>query len=77
MIKYYRYKSDKPNLKHGRVSASDLIIHKDEARKQRYINRQKIMKIGLNQVFILPFDGVNGCCVIYQQITARYIDIKN
>jgi hypothetical protein len=61
MIKYYPYKSDKPNKKYfiitndnkkvyfGQASASDFTIHKDEARKQRYINRHKIMKCGLNQ----------------------------
>ena len=53
MIKYYPYKSYKPNKKYyiitnnnkkvyfGQASASDFTIHKDEARKQRYINRHK------------------------------------
>ena len=53
MIKYYPYKSDKPNKKYyiitndkkkvycGQASASDFTIHKDEARKQLYINRHK------------------------------------
>ncbi len=53
MIKYYPYKSDKPNKKQyiitnnnkkvyfGQAGASDFTIHKDEARKQRYINRHK------------------------------------
>ena len=53
MIKYFPYKSDKPNKKYfiitkdnkkvyfGQASASDFTIHKDEARKQRYINRHK------------------------------------
>ncbi len=51
MKKYFPYKSDRPNKKYysstndnekvyfGQASASDLTIHKDEARKQRYINR--------------------------------------
>ena len=51
MIKYYPYKSDKPNKKYyvitnnnkkvyfGQAGASDFTIHKDEARKQRYIKR--------------------------------------
>ena len=51
MIKYYPYKSDKPNKKYyiitnnnkkvyfGDSNYSDYTIHKDEARKQRYINR--------------------------------------
>ena len=53
MIKYYPYKSDKPNKKcyiitnnnkkvyFGQAGASDFTLHKDEARKQRYINRHK------------------------------------
>jgi hypothetical protein len=53
MIKYYPYKSDKPTKKYyiitnenkkvyfGQAGASDFTIHKDEARKQRYINRHK------------------------------------
>ena len=53
MKKYFPYKSDKPNKKYyiitndnkkvyfGQASASDFTIHKDEARKQLYINRHK------------------------------------
>ena len=53
MIKYYPYKSDKPNKKYyiitnnnkkvyfGASGYSDFTIHKDEARKQRYINRHQ------------------------------------
>ena len=53
MQKYYPYKSDKPNKKYyiitnndekvyfGQAGASDFTLHKDEARKQRYINRHK------------------------------------
>ena len=53
MIKYYPYKSDKPSKKYwiitnenkkvyfGQAGASDFTIHKDEARKQLYINRHK------------------------------------
>ena len=53
MIKYFPYKSDKPTKKYyiitsnnkkiyfGQESASDFTIHKDEERKQRYINRHK------------------------------------
>jgi hypothetical protein len=51
MKKNYPYKSDKPNRKYyiitndnkkvyfGAVGYSDLTIHKDEARKLRYIKR--------------------------------------
>jgi len=54
MIKYYPYKSDKPNKKYyiitkdnkkvyfGAAGYTDFILSKnDEARKQRYINRHK------------------------------------
>ena len=53
MIKYYPYKSDKPNKKYyiitndnkkiyfGQASASDFLHHKNEQRKLRYINRHK------------------------------------
>ena len=51
MMKYYPYKSDKPGKKYyiitndnkkvyfGQAGASDMSIHKDEQRKQRYIKR--------------------------------------
>ena len=51
MLKYYPYKSDKPGKKYyiitndnkkvyfGQAGASDMSIHKDEQRKQRYIKR--------------------------------------
>ena len=53
MIKYYPYKSDKPDKKYyiitnsgrkvyfGQASASDFTLHKNEARKNLYINRHK------------------------------------
>jgi Tfp pilus assembly protein FimT len=53
MKKYFPYKSDRPDKKYfiitndnkkiyfGQSSASDFTLHKDEARKQRYINRHK------------------------------------
>ena len=53
MLKYHPYKSDKPNKKYyiitnndkkvyfGASGYSDFTIHKDEARKQRYLNRHK------------------------------------
>jgi hypothetical protein len=53
MLKYHPYKSDKPDKKYyiitnndkkvyfGQAGASDFTHHKDEARKQRYINRHK------------------------------------
>ena len=53
MIKYYPYKSDKTTKKYyiitnqnkkvyfGAAGYSDFPTHKDEARKQRYINRHK------------------------------------
>ena len=53
MIKYYPYKSDKPNKKYyiitnddkkvyfGAAGYSDFTLHKNEARKNLYINRHK------------------------------------
>ena len=53
MMKYKPYKSDKPDKKYyiitndnekvyfGAAGISDFTIHKDEARKQRYIDRHK------------------------------------
>jgi hypothetical protein len=53
MLKYYPYKSNKPDKKYyiitndnkkvyfGQAGASDMSIHKDEQRKQRYIDRHK------------------------------------
>ena len=54
MIKYYPYKSDKPNKKYYIITNNNKKVyfgqagyehfsdgHKDEARKQRYINRHK------------------------------------
>ena len=53
MKHYYPYKSDKPDKKYyiitsnnkkiyfGQANASDMTQHKDEERKQRYINRHK------------------------------------
>jgi DNA-binding PadR family transcriptional regulator len=73
MLKYYPYKSDKPDKKYyiitdngkkvyfGAAGMSDFTIHKDEARKQRYINRHKKMKIGLYRVRIPPVFGLTGC----------------
>ena len=53
MKKYFPYKSDRPDKKYyiitndnkkvyfGAAGMSDFTIHKDEERKQRYINRHK------------------------------------
>ena len=53
MLKYYPYKSDKPNKKYfiitkdnkkvyfGQAGASDFLQHGDEIRKMGYINRHK------------------------------------
>jgi hypothetical protein len=70
MIKYYPYKSDKPDKKYyiitnsdkkvyfGAAGMSDFTKHKDEARKQRYIDRHKKNEIGL--IKILPVFGPVG-----------------
>ena len=79
MIKYFPYKSDKPGKKYyiitnnnkkvyfGASGYSDFTIHKDEARKQRNLNRHKIMKYGLNLVLIPPVGGVLNICGHIQQ----------
>ncbi len=50
----------------GQASASDFTIHKDEARKQRYINRHNNGKFG-------PFLKVNGDDKFYK--IKYYVDI--
>ncbi len=77
MIKYCPHTSDKPNKKYyiitndyfGQAGYSDFTIHKDEARKQRYINRHKKMSlnIGINQELIHLHFGPYFCYGIYQQ----------
>ena len=39
--KYYIITKSGKTIKFGQASASDFTIHKDEARKQRYIDRHK------------------------------------
>ncbi len=47
--KYYLITNDYKKVYFGQASASDFTIHKDEQRRQRYINRHKIvMKTGQN-----------------------------
>ncbi len=65
---YYPYKSDRPDKKYyiitkdnkrvyfGQASASGFTIHKDEARKQRYINRhEKNASIFLRNLTLFKF----------------------
>ena len=88
MIKYYPYKSDKPNKKYyiitndnkkvyfGASGYSDFTIHKDEARKQRYLNRHRNnenwTKSGINTA------GWWSRWILWHlpTITASYQDIK-
>ena len=88
MIKYYPYKSDKPNKKYyiitndnkkvyfGASGYSDFTIHKDEARKQRYLNRHRNnenwTKSGINTA------GWWSCWILWHlpTISASYQDIK-
>ena len=89
MIKYNSYKSDKPEKKYyiitesgkkiyfGAAGYSDFTQHTDEARKQRYINRHKKMKIGLNQGLIPPGSGPVICFGTYQQLTQVMKILKN
>ena len=76
MIKYYPYKSDKPNKKYyiitndnkkvyfGAAGYSDFTIHKDEERKLRYIKRHN--NENWSKLIAQAFGRV-GCYGIYQQ----------
>ena len=78
MIKYKPFKSDKPDKKYyiitndnkkvyfGQAGASVFTLHKDEARKQRYINRHQ-NKFGQNLEQIPQGSGLVGCFGINQQ----------
>ncbi len=79
---YHPYKSDKPGKKYyistddnkkvyfGQASTSDFTIHKDEQRKQRYINRHKKMNLsfGINQELTLLHSGLGFCFGKNQQL---------
>ncbi len=87
MIKYYPYKSDKPNkniillqmiIKNlfGAAGYSDFTIHKDEERKLRYINRhnnENWTKSGINSA------GFWSRWLLWNlpTITASYQDISS
>ena len=89
MLKYYPYKSDKPEKKYyiitesgkkvyfGQAGASDFTQHKDEGRKQRYINRHKKTKIELNPELIAPGSGPVICSGTYQQLKQVMKILKN
>ena len=51
--------------------------HKDEARKQRYINRHKKMKIGLNQELTPLVGGPAIYFGTYQQLKQVMKILKN
>jgi hypothetical protein len=69
-IKYYIITNDNKIVYFGAAGYSDFTIHKDEARKQRYIDRHKNknLNIGINQelihlvfgIFIMAFTN-NNC----------------
>ncbi len=87
MIKYYPYKSDKPDKKYyiitndnkkvyfGAAGYSDFTIHKDEARKQRYINDRHKKKENWNDK---DSAGAWSRWLLWNlpTITASYQDIK-
>ena len=88
MKKYFPYKSDRPDKKYyiitndnkkvyfGQASASDFTLHKNEQRKQLYINRHKnnenLSKSGINSA------GFWSKHLLWNlpTITASYQDIK-
>ncbi len=91
MIKYYPYKSDKPNKKYYIITNDNKKVyfgaaghdqfssgHKDEARKQRYIDRHKKIeskywnKSGIDT----PSFGSRFLLWHLPTITASYQDIK-
>ena len=66
--KYYIITKSGKKIKFGAYNMSDFTHHKDEARKQRYINRHKKTKHGLNQGLIQEASGPAGCYGIYQTL---------
>ena len=89
MLKYYPYKSDKPDKKYfiitkdnkkvylGAAGMSDFTIHKDEERKQRYIYRhKKNEKQYWNKSGFLLWEKptINES---YQYIKNKYLKISN
>ncbi len=81
MLKYHPYKSDKPGKKYyiitesdgniylGASGYSDFTIHKDEHRKQRYIDRHKNnenwSKSGIDTLFHLFKTYILFCSYIW------------
>ena len=57
----------------GASMYSDYTIHKDEARRQRYISRhQKNQDFNKKAVYILPLFGLAGCYGIYQHCKIQF-----
>ena len=87
MIKYYPYKSDKPNKKYyiitnnnkkvyfGQAGASDFTIHKDEERKLRYIKRHNNENWNKSEINSAGFWS-RWLLWNLPTITASYQDIK-
>ena len=77
MIKYFPYKSDKPNKKYyiitndnkkvyfGASGYSDFTIHKHEARKQRYIDRQRGAGVPIFSTEIWAYSSYQFNCFIH------------
>jgi len=65
--KYYIITNSGRKIYFGAAGMSDFTHHKNEARKNLYINRHKKMKIGVNQVLIPQVSGLAGCFGISQQ----------
>ncbi len=59
--KYYIITDTGRKVSFGAKGYSDYTMHRDDDRKQRYINRHKKMKIGRNQELILRAFGVQIC----------------
>ncbi len=75
MLKYHPYKSDKQGILSqkqiyiyiGASGCSDFTIHKDEQRKQRYINRHKTKENWSKSGIHTAGFGLVGCFGMNQQ----------
>jgi hypothetical protein len=69
----FRLTPEKPEyiLSFGDNRYQDFTLHKDEKRKELYINRHKKMKTGINLVFILQGFGLNIFSGLNQQFNLQ------
>jgi hypothetical protein len=77
--KYFIISKSGKKIKFGQNGASDFTIHKDEARRQRYINRHKKMSLnfGINQELIPLHSGLDFCSGKNQLLKKVILTLKN